>query len=82
MNKIFLVLFSYEQVQRALTKILHSAVLTNENHSPETFSTLGFKLVPINEEKSVTTKRKLNEQNTDFYQKHHKNSSYSQRSSK
>ncbi|CAF1441699.1 unnamed protein product [Adineta steineri] len=83
----------YEQVQLALKKILSSAMLTNEDLSCETFSILGFKLIPIDEEKRTTndigtdydppclsSKRKLTL--TDYNHKHHKNNSLSQRSSK
>ena len=77
--------------------------LKNENISEETFSLLGFKLIPINNHQHLTkdigtnydppssssssssfinNKRKLNESNKDQIDKHHKNNSFSQRSSK
>ncbi len=91
-NKYFFFL-SYEQVQLALKKVLSAAILSNEDFSSETFSILGFKLISIDEEKrltndigtnydppSLSSKRKSNL--NEFNQKHHKNNSSSQRSSK
>jgi hypothetical protein len=91
-NKYFFFL-SYEQVQLALKKVLSAAILSNEDFSSETFSILGFKLISIDEEKrltndigtnydppSLSSKRKLTL--NEFNQKHHKNNSSSQRSSK
>ncbi len=46
--------FSYEQVQNALKKVLSSSILTNEDFCQETFSMLGFKLIPIDEERRLT----------------------------
>ncbi|CAF3315474.1 unnamed protein product [Rotaria socialis] len=70
----------YEQVKKALKKIVSAATLTNEDFSDETFSMLGFKLIRIDEERRLTndigtdydpptclsTKRKLNNQNKEF----------------
>jgi len=86
-------LHSYEQVQLALKKILSCAILNNEEFSQQTFSILGFKFLPIDEDKrltndigtnydppSLSTKRRLT--STEYNYKHHKSNSSAQRSSK
>jgi hypothetical protein len=47
-------LFSHEQVENALKKILSCAISTHEDLSQETFSLLGLKIIPIDEERRVT----------------------------
>lgn len=76
-----------------MKKVLSSSILTNENVCEETFSLLGFKLIPIDQQKHLTKdmgtnyeppsfnnnyKRKFNQ--TD--ETHHKKHSHPQRSSK
>ncbi len=84
---------SYEQVQLALKKVLSCSILPNEDFSSETFSMLGFKLIPIDNQRRLTndigtiydppclsSKRKLT--STESNQEYHKKNSSSQRSSK
>ncbi|UJR38554.1 hypothetical protein I4U23_031220 [Adineta vaga] len=83
----------YEQIQLALKKILSCAKSTNEDFSCETYSILGLKLIPIDEEKRLTndigtdydppafsSKRRLTL--NESQQKYPKNNSSSQRLSK
>lgn len=85
--------FSYEQVQSALKKILSCAISTNEDFSQQTFPILGFKVLPIDEDKrstndigtsydppSLSSKRRIT--STEYNHKYHKNNSSSHRSSK
>ncbi|CAF1259890.1 unnamed protein product [Adineta ricciae] len=83
----------YRQTQLALKKILSFAKTTNEELTGESYSTLGLKLIPIDEDKRsmndigtnydpplLSSKRRLTSSETQ--QKYSKNSSSSHRSSK